>query len=145
MALIAQQIDVTARDVMRNNDPPRWLLDLVKRWRNDKTAVVTLNYDTFVEATLEAVISGRDENRGELDTGTISINPELIPLDQTVSIPAGGPPQRLGGSRTGRSQNVALQAAWIDSLVLGRSDTVYRLHDRHRSGVRLIRQPASCC
>ena len=66
---------------MRNNDPPRWLLDLVKRWRNDKTAVVTLNYDTFVEATLEAVISGRDENRGGLDTGTISINPELIPLD----------------------------------------------------------------
>lgn len=41
-------------EALRFKAPPDWLVGLVRRWLADGTDVVTFNYDTLVEATIDA-------------------------------------------------------------------------------------------
>ena len=89
VGLIAMEIDGTAGWVMRS-DPPSWLLVLVERWIADETPVVTLNYDTFVESTVEAVVCNRHKDP-TAKAWSLSIGPRLIPLNPMLVTPVGNP------------------------------------------------------
>lgn len=86
--LIVQEIDSLAAWVMRS-DPPDWLMSLVQQWMADGTPVVTLNYDTFVEATVDALLVNRRENRAAKAVA-FQLKPHLLRLDY--------PESALGGS-----------------------------------------------
>jgi len=55
-----------AEERSRESNPPDWLLQLAARWHRDQSPVLTLNYDTIVEAAhLETVLvrsRGQDES-----------------------------------------------------------------------------------
>ncbi len=73
------EIDGTAGWVTSKRSPS-WLLVLVERWIADETPVVTLNYDTFVESTVEAVVCNRHKDP-TAKAWSLSIGPRLIPLN----------------------------------------------------------------
>ena len=51
--LIALTIDAAMQDTMARGEPPNWLSRLVTLWNERRTEVITFNYDTLVEATVD--------------------------------------------------------------------------------------------
>jgi hypothetical protein len=48
-------------DKVVDEDPPPWLLPLIKKWENDDATVATFNYDTLIERAYLRLI--KDESR----------------------------------------------------------------------------------
>jgi hypothetical protein len=120
--LVADDIDDLAALVMRSNPPP-WLLDLVGHWNEDEAAVVTLNYDTFVEATAEALLLGYPQSSPM--RRSIQLKPHLIAFDPKEQTPDGrtvdAPMLKISSFKT-----LSLyKPSWVNPMVLGRSHPVY--------------------
>jgi hypothetical protein len=84
--LLAEEIEGCAAEAMKR-EPCDWLIRLTRRWMDDRSNVVTLNYDTFVEAAVDYAIAGPYEAHQEYYE--IPIDPAIVPAYQNGIINGG--------------------------------------------------------
>jgi hypothetical protein len=59
VALLLSAVIRDAESDVRRDEAPEWLLRLVARWHEDEATVITLNYDTLVEAAYTQAVAVR--------------------------------------------------------------------------------------
>jgi hypothetical protein len=74
---VSWEIEQSVAHVVQGNDPPGWLAELVRRWHESRSYIVTFNYDTLIETTLRT-LRIVNEARGGILTHT-AIGPSVIP------------------------------------------------------------------
>jgi hypothetical protein len=57
VGLVALEIEI-ATELAFEQEPPDWLLSLAGRWHEQCSEIITLNYDTFVEASADRAVLG---------------------------------------------------------------------------------------
>lgn len=78
---IAWVIDTAVAMTVQGHPPPDWLERLVMNWHYRQTQVVTFNYDTLIEATLDYLLIALDPNNpNSRDTvNHVNLGPAIIP------------------------------------------------------------------
>jgi hypothetical protein len=77
--LIDVQIKFAEAQVLSGSEPPAWLTSLVDVWHRSKANVLTFNYDTIIEATLDFIRIPDPTQKNEHPITHLQLGPSLIP------------------------------------------------------------------
>ena len=64
---VSWYIDQSVARTVEGHQPPEWLKELVTAWHFGSCNVVTFNYDTLIEATVDHLTLGDSRRRGQED------------------------------------------------------------------------------
>ncbi len=84
--LIALNIEGAVQLTVRAGNPPEWLSALVTHWNDTRAEVITFNYDTLVEATVDhlELLAPSPPNGEPTPLKSLMIGPSVVPSFRTV-------------------------------------------------------------